>query len=448
MPSIQTEPLSDSLQPSAFSLASRLTRIAAVIRLTLRDAVRSRVVISLLAALLLLLIGLPLLVQGDGTPAGRLRILLEYALAAVVTLLSATTLWAGCASMAVELQDRRLFIVLSKPVHRGEIWLGKWLGIVMLDAAALIAAGLILVGVVAITRSANPSDADVTALLAARQTVLPVLPTTTNAPPSSTPEAVMVAPEESLDIVFPFTDTPPEGPMELRARLNSSRPEHTPLASRWTIGPVAAPVAVLGLTNYPALPVVLSIPVAACGPGGVHVRVTNETGLDPAAIIIDAHAGGMELLVPGGGFVPNLLRGLGVVLARLAFLAALGVTAGCLLSFPVAVFVAVFILVMLASAGYVDTVAVSGVFFVSHEGGMPIQGPLDRFILQAFRVANTITHPLLTLDPVPLLSDGRQVPWSMLRRAAGILGIAYVAVVGCFGIWRFSRREVGLSGVE
>ncbi len=433
----------DSLQPSAFSLSSSLTRIAAVVRLTLRDAVRSRVVVSLLAALLLLLVGLPLLVQGDGTPAGRLRILLEYALAAVVGLLSATTLWAGCASMAVELQDRRLFIVLTKSVRRWEVWFGKWLGIVVLDAVALLAAGLIVIAIVAGTRSANPAADDIAALLAARETVAPDLP-----------QPVTIGPGESLDILFPVKGVSmgsrwrPAGPMELRVRLGSSRPERLPIASRWTLGPVDAPVAVLTVTNYPAMPVVLSIPAAACGPDGVHIRFTNDPGRDPATVIVDPRSGGMELLVADGGFIPNLLRGLIVVLARLAFLAALGVTAGCLLSFPVAVFVAVFVLVLLASAGYVDTVAVTGVFYVPHEGGLPVQSALDRVVLQAFRAMNVVTHPLLALDPVPLLSDGRRVTWAMAIRAAGMLGGAYVAAVAGFGIWRFSRREVGLSGAE
>jgi ABC-type Na+ efflux pump permease subunit len=453
MPPIQTEPLTDNLQPTACRLSSSFTRIAAVVRLTLRDAVRSRVVISLLSALLLLLIGLPALVQGDGTPVGRLRILLEYALAAVVGLLSAATLWAGCATMASELQDRRLFVVLSKPVHRGEIWIGKWLGIVLLDAAALLAAGLIITTIVAVTRTAHPSSPEIAALLAARHTVLPQFPGNTPRPDADAaraplPDACAVLPGDSLDMVFPMAGAPPTGPMELRVRLGSSRLERVPSASLWMLGPAGAPVAVLGLTNYPGLPVALSVPAAACGRDGVPIRFTNEKGADPATVIIDPRGGGLELLIPGGGFTANLLRGLAVVLARLAFLAALGVTAGSLLSLPVAVFMAVFVLVLLASAGYVETVAMTGVFYLPHDGELPVQGVMDRLILRGFRVMNAVTHPLLKLDPVPLLSDGRRVTWTMLATAAGLLGGAYVAVAGCFGIWRFTRREVGLSGTE
>ena len=150
-----------------------LPRLVAIVRLTLRDAVRSRVVVSLLAALLLVLVGLPLLVQSDGTPAGRLRIILEYALAAAIGLLSAATLWAGCATVAAELQDRRLFIVLAKPVHRWEIWLGKWLGIVVMDAAALAVTGLVVAALVAVIRPAGGADSQFEALLSARDTFHP-----------------------------------------------------------------------------------------------------------------------------------------------------------------------------------------------------------------------------------------------------------------------------------
>ncbi len=429
-------------------------RIAAIVHLTLRDAVRSRVVISLLVMLLLVLIGLPLLIQSDGTPVGRLRVMLEYALAAAVSLLSAATLWAGCASVAAELQDRRLFVVLSKPVHRAEIWLGKWLGIVILDAAALLVTGLVLAGLVAMVRPAG-RDAGVEALLSARESVLPDLPEETGKTPAGKAvgeegrHTFAAEPGGSIDLFFPVPDAQtPTGAMELRVRLGTSRPERAPIASQWVVGPANAPVASLNTTNHPGLPVTLPIPISARDAGVVRVHYVNAEVRYPATVVMDPGPGGIELLVPRGGFSLNLIRGLLIVLARLAFLAALGVTVGCLLSLPVAVFVAVFVLVLLASAGYVETVATTGVFYVPHEGGPASQGWIDRVVLHVFESLNTVTHPLIRLDPVPLLAEGRRVAWSLVGRAAWICGFAYVGLVALFGIWRFTKREAGLVGTE
>lgn len=431
-------------------------RIAAVLRLTWHDAIRSRVVVSLLVALLLVLVGLPLLVQGDGTPAGRLRVLLEYALAAAVGLLSAATLWAGCASMAVEMEDRRLFVVLAKPIHRWELWLGKWLGIVMLDGLALVVTGLVVAVSIACVRPAG-HDARVDALLCARETLHPVAPETSGSSSGGAPgtpstparRALTVDPGQAVDLRFPPSPAPvSQAPLELRTRLGSSRPERSALETRWIAGPPETPVAVIDATNFPGLPIALELPATACGADGVRLRFVNTERRYPATVIIAPEAGGLELLVPRDGFPVNLVRSLLVIWARLAFLAALGVAAGSLLSLPVAVFVSVFFLVLLAMAGYVETVAATGVFYVPHEGEPEPPTWVDRGVLHVFKAMHVVTEPLVRFDPVPLLADGRRVSWPMVLEAGGTLGVGYVSVVALLGLWRFTRREVGLSGAE
>lgn len=434
-----------------------LPRLVAIMGLTLRDAVRSRVVVCLLAALLLLLVGLPLLVQSDGTPVGRLRIILEYALASAVGLVSAATLWAGCATMAAELQDRRLFVVLAKPVRRWEIWLGKWLGIVVLDAAVLAVTGLVVAVLVAAIRPAGGADAQFEALLAGRESFRPDWAAAGLAAPNAkassdaahgAARSVALQSGHALDLTFPAGATAPVGPMELRVRLGSSRPNRAPVQSDWEFGPPGKPSCIVSSTNAPGLPMALTVPVVAWGPEGVHVRLINRTERDPATLVLTTGADGVELLVPRDGFAINLTRGLLVIFARLAFLAALGVTAGCLLSLPVAVFVSVFVLVLIASAGYVETVAVTGMYFIPMESEAPELGWLDHVVLAAFKVMNVATQPLTRLNPVPLLADGRQVAWAIVTQAALLFGFLYSGVAALFGIWRFARREVGRAGTE
>src|SRR5208337_1447023 len=55
---------------------------------------------------------------------------------------------------------------------------------------------------------------------------------------------------------------------------------------------------------------------------------------------------GMEVLYPEGGFALNFARGLGVIFCWMAFLAALGLTAASFLTFPVAAFFSMAVLVV------------------------------------------------------------------------------------------------------
>lgn len=418
-------------------------RIAAIVRLTLRDAVRSRVVLSLLAGLLLILLGLPLLVQSDGTPGGRLRVVLEYGLSAAVGLLSAATLWAACASVASELQDRRLLLVLCQPITRAEVWLAKWIGIVLLDIGALAIAGGVMAMQVAAVRPAG-YDAGYANTLAARSAVRPVH---ADGDTPALSRSVALPPGGFLDMRFDVSPAP-TAPMELRMRLGSARPERGPMACRWVMGPADNPVATYDATNYPGLTVALLVPTAAWADGRVHIRYVNAESRHPATVIADRGPDGIELLVPRGGFAANLLRCLLVVLARLAFLAALGVTAGCMLSMPVAVFMSIFVLVLLALSGYVETVVSTGMFYVPHEGEVEPPGIVEIVVLKAFTVMDAVTRPLLRLDPVPLLADGRRVEWALVARAAGVCGGVYAGIAALLGIWRFTRREVGLAGTD
>ena len=109
--------------------------------MAIRSAIRSRVVGVLLCLLLLAIIGLPLTVKGDGTLTGEVQVLLTYTLGAVTMILSIATLWAGCAAVSTEVEEKQIHLILTKPVNRFEVWLGKWLGLVTLNAVLLLVSG-------------------------------------------------------------------------------------------------------------------------------------------------------------------------------------------------------------------------------------------------------------------------------------------------------------------
>ena len=454
-----------------------LTQVAAIAWLTVREAIRSRLLLSLAAVLVVGLISLPLLISGDNTLSGRLQVILNYTLSFSVSVLSVVTLWASCAGFPSEIQDRRLYLVLTKPVHRYQLWFGKWLGIIGINAVLLTLTG-IMVGMMAwhaVRTSSETAGARRQAceqFLLTRQSLAPLTPDwnaeirkqatllikSGRAPAGMDAQGVeeelrqelqsarfTIAPGGAIRFAFRL----PEGDLGnhdlvLKYKFDSSRPERTPVPAEWRIGSNPGDSSLLSVTNYPGLPNSLLIP-------GSWVRGTNTLTLtyrrldrnNPATLMMAQNQNAPELLFPVGGIAMNLARGLLIILCRLAFLAALGLTAGCLLSMPVAVFVACFIIVLLSSAGYVESVATSGVFYVPHEGPAPTHTWLDQVILGIFKAVNVVTQPLLRLDPIPLLQNGQLVSWTMTARAASWLAGLYTAISAFVGITLFNRRELG-----
>jgi len=454
-----------------------LIRTTAIAWLTVREAVRSKLLLSLTSLLVAGLVGLPLLISSDHTLAGKIQIILTYTTTFATTVLSLTTLWIGCGGVSAEIQDRRFYLVITKPLHRYELWLGKWMGIMVLNVALLALTGLIISTMAHYTiQSAQEPLKEKRHVseqfLLAHQILRPLTPDwskiTVEAtqrlvqsgriPEKMTTEALQKKLIEELKIQR-FT-IPPKGgvlfsfqrpaaetlghDLILNYRFDSTRPERTPVAASWVMGNTPAHQFHIGVTNYPGVPATLALgdDVSAA----TNILTVAYQRLDDdnqATLMLADQTQEPELLVPYGSFEMNLMRGLFVILCRLAFLAALGLTAGCLLSTPVAVFVAFFIIILMASSGYVEFVATSGVFYVPHEGPAPVQTWLDKMILSLFHFFHGITLPLTRLDPVPLIATGRVVSLEMTLQALGWLVGLYSTIAAVIGITLFNRRELG-----
>src|SRR5512142_309015 len=123
-----------------------MQRILAIAGLTWKAAFRFRLFIVVAVLLLGAVIGLPLLIKDDGTARGFTQIVLTYTLSAITALLGLSTLWLACGTLARDIEECQIQIVATKPVARWQIWLGKWLGIMSLNAALLILSGASIYG--------------------------------------------------------------------------------------------------------------------------------------------------------------------------------------------------------------------------------------------------------------------------------------------------------------
>src|ERR1051325_2575821 len=118
-----------------------MQRLFAIAWLTWKAALRFRLFLVVAGLLLASVVGLPLLIKDDGTARGFTQILLTYTLTTISALLGFSTLWLACGTLARDIEECQMQVVAVKPIARWQIWLGKWLGIISLNAALLALSG-------------------------------------------------------------------------------------------------------------------------------------------------------------------------------------------------------------------------------------------------------------------------------------------------------------------
>src|SRR5277367_1985779 len=123
-----------------------MNKILTIVGLTWKAAFRYRLFWILCALLAVAVVGLPLLIKDDGTAQGMVQILLTYTLSATATLLGFATLWLSCGTLARDVEECQMQMVAVKPIARWQIWLGKWLGLLSLNAVLLALAGAAIFG--------------------------------------------------------------------------------------------------------------------------------------------------------------------------------------------------------------------------------------------------------------------------------------------------------------
>ena len=92
----------------------------------------------------------------------------------------------------------------------------------------------------------------------------------------------------------------------------------------------------------------------------------------------------MEVLYREGGFALNLVRGLGIIFCWMALFAALGLAAASFLSFPVAAFFSLAILIIGLSSGTLSNV-VSGDGLGRNEETVMGHSAVDVVMIPAFK---------------------------------------------------------------
>ena len=452
--------------------------LLAVARLTLKAAFRNRLVLVLLVLLMGAVIILPSIIKHDGSAQGFTQILITYTLGAIITLLGFSTLWLACGSLAREVEDFSMQLVCTKPVARWQVWLGKWLGIMMLNAGLLaVSGGMVYVLLLSKSSSLKPEQQKILQeeVLVARKSAREVLPD-----PEPTVERLF---QERIrkQAVAALNDRAfvrKQIREQVVASMQYLRPGQ---ARRWIVN--LGPDAAVRLKDRPLfLRVKFFTPDYAgsnstfdfgweIGPPEGHKRQRFANNLAPESFISFEIEGnhiapdgtltvdgvnlndrpvlflledGFEVLYHEGGFGLNFVRGLGILFCWLGLLCAIGLFAASKLQFNVAVFVSFGILLVGLSSGTLkQVVEQGGIVGVSSEEGIVVEKTiLNNASVIVYGTLRAVIDQVTGFSPVDSLSSGRSITWTQLFTAAAVVIGITGGVFAAAGIWIFTRREL------
>jgi hypothetical protein len=460
-----------------------MQRTFAIAWLTWKAALRFRLFLVIAVLLLAAVVGLPVLIKDDGTARGFTQILLTYTLSTITGLLGLSTLWLSCGTLARDIEECQMQVVATKPVARWQIWLGKWLGIMSLNAALLAISGACVYGLLE-WRAARLPAAERTVLreqvLVARGSARPLNPAAKiearvrqelQARVAAHPELAKsadlpeVANQIREQIKAAYQLVPSNAgrgwevdlgsqknslrgrPLQLRIKFNTAMGAGGTRTFRglWQVGdaqkmdPWQSEPMSLSADTFHEFP----IPANLFSDKGVltiaFLNINNTALLFP---IED----GIEVLYPVGGFAANFARGLGIIFCWMALLAAIGLLAASFLSFPVAAFFSMAVLTVVLSSGTLaETVASGSVAAGNSETGVAGHSVVDVVLIPAFKGILNVIQLVVGFSPIDSLSSGRAITWGELGAAFGQIVLLLGGVAAVLGMVLFSRRELATA---
>ena len=477
--------------------------ILSVAKTVVDEAVRMKIAVGLISAVMLLVCVLPFLLDQDERLDYRMQTYLTWTLSGSGVMLSLMTLYLACGTLCNDLSRRTIYLSLTKPIRRADYLLGKWLGIVMLNLLLVAVTGggvYVFARVVERQQELNRYDraAVEKQVLVAREAIpatpppqmdlkqlfddyveqleakdpdradLPIEPATSR----MIKQAILakwhtVAPLDAQTFLFSgLTDAAGHGEaFQLRLKPQSVRP---PPGGRvwlrlWLNGRLFEPAQPSPLLDghFHVWP----LPASAVDPdGNLEVRIENVNPNNPRATFPSnvrfIPGEGLVLLYPRGLFGPNLARAMVVIWVRLVFLAALGLAGATFLSFPVACLLSTMIYLTASARGFLAESLQYYVAFPSDqvtwwERSMRIWG---RFFdhLGAGQIGEAIKIPVRTIgetfvwlipsfneyNPVPLVSDGRWVGYETIGQSALVIGLFWTGGAALLAWLIFRRREL------
>ena len=466
----------------------------AIAALTVRHAMRSHL-FQLLLGLLLLCVAVIPATAGDSTAAGFIQVSLLYSLSTVLLILSLSSVWLGCFVMCHDIDSYQLHMVITKPVSRVTIWLGKYAGIMVINTVLLVISSAAVYGIVmwkfAHTefkpedrqRAENevlvgrrvflpdPPDIDLKTrmaltekrkqMAAAGQQVADDSPQAQEKEYQEVRRQVLALQAEVLpDGVrqWRYSNLPTDlkTPLYLRyrhyvGRIHSEGQRMT--AGMWAVRvPLRQEEKATEFSNAKTLGYQSFWTAMTQEPESMRSGVFNEKTLRPEWRLVAPDGtleiafrnldprgqklffqvhDGPKLLLKVAGFGENYCRCVLMMFLELMILTGLGCAAAAFLTMPTAIFVVISYLLFGSFASYMAEMSFFG-------------GAADYVGYYVGKILLIVVIPVQKFAVTDMVSQGELIEWSFVGNMVLSYLILRALPLFLFGIWMYRRREMGL----
>jgi hypothetical protein len=436
--------------------------IWAVATNTIKQALRMKIAAVFIVLLIVLLPVMGFSMTGDGTLKGRLQTFVSYGLSLTNLLLCLLTIIVSIYTLTNDIKQMQIYTVITKPIRRYQLLLGKLLGVVLLSTALLALFSAIIYIITIYTPKFY--DAEETDLIqvdneffTARASLVPPEVDVTDEvldiyeklekggqlPPSLSRSEIIAdltkrvqlgkrAAVVGQQLVWEFHNVKVLDPNEtlfIRYKYDVSvNPPDSQVYSRWDVGQYPAKFA----SFFPKDPIrtfrELEFPAELISEDGyLAIRFLNVP-LNDTTVIFPPD--GLEVLYKADTFTANFIRVVLLILFRLIFLASLSLLASTFLSFPVAILLSLCI------------------FFTATFSGFCLES-FDFLGKNLSWIYSYTVRPIIFLlpqfdkfSPSKFLVPARLLSWLLLAKAAGLMVCIKAFLLLFFALLIFSFREV------
>lgn len=450
-------------------------RIWAVARNTIRQALRIRVAAVFVVLLLILLPILGLTVTGDGTLKGRLQTFVSYGFSLTSLLLSFLTIIVSIYTITSDIEHRQIYTVVTKPIRRSHLILGKLLGAIILDVALLtLFTGIIYGAILFMPRLLRASPEEIREVdnefFTARASLVPPEIDVTEETQAlydklekndqldqvykgyTRAEILkLMAKQKRLEkraaavgqrLMWEFKNVKPLDPnqsMFIRFKYDvSATPPDEQAWGDWYIGDLRQ----VGAGTEITTPVFratrkdpvrtfreIEVPAAAVAKDGYLAIGFMNPPLNETVVIFPLEDG-LEVLYKADTFAGNFVRAALLILCRLVFLACLGTLAGSFLSFPVAILFCLVIFLTGATSGFImesfDSLSknIGFIYTYTVKGLVQLLPQFDKY------------------NPTTFLVPARLITWAFVGKVAALMVAVKALLLLVLALVIFSFREL------
>ena len=359
---------------------------------TIKQALRIKIAVVFTILLIVLLPALGFTTTGDETLKGRLQTFVSYALSLTSFLLCLLTIIVSVYTVTSDIEKRQIFTVITKPIRRYQLILGKLLGVITLDVILLCLFSAIIYTITIYTpKYIKASEQELieanNEFFTARASLnVPVVDVTQEVTdryndldrrgelPANVPRDEIIAQltqQEQLakraagvgqPLLWEFNNVEPLAEnIFIKFKYDVSvNPPDSQVWGRWFVGdyqffkygtqsktPIYDEMHKHSVRDFHEI----EIPAEVVPEHGHLAVAFMNAPMNSVAIIFPPD--GLEVLYKADSFGSNFVRAVLLILFRLIFLACLGVLAASFLSFPVAILFCFVIFFTASFSGFV-----------------------------------------------------------------------------------------------